>query len=263
MDPNTPAETPSQLGPMAEFGAALDNANERRAETPAETENSKDEQPKDDDNKAPKGAPDEAERARRAENNRNAQRRIQHRREQRNSQNRINELERQAQEREQAGDPDSAAGIRERIGDIQASVADAEYNDFYDRAVEEIGEGTEDFVQNTLRYSRYVNAAEPELQKIMARPKGLVVLKEWMRRMDVPHLREEWLQMLPSEKEATLLRFYQQITQGATKSATAPKSAKADVPVPGSGRNTKGVAPEDDFGLLLQEAKNRRLNSRR
>lgn len=266
MDPNTPAEsteTTSQLGPMAEFGAALDAANERRTEAPAKTENSDGDEPKDDGKRGTRQVPDEAERARRAENNRNAQRRIQHRREQRNSQNRIAELERQAQEREQAGDPNSAVGIRERISDIQASVADAEYNDFYDRAVEEIGEDADQFVQDTLRYSKYVNAAEPELLQMSQRPKGLLLLKEWMRRMDQPKLREEWLNMIPAEKQQVLMKFYSQLTSGASKPTEPTKTPRNDVPVPGSGRNTKGLAPDDDFGLLLQEAKNRRLNSRR
>lgn len=267
MDANTPAETVEtttpELGPMAEFGAALDRAAEIRADKPSDEGNS-DSKPADDD-RGTRSATDDAERARRAENNRNAQRRIQRRREQQNSRNRISELERQAREREQAGDPDAAVGIRERIADMQASVADTEYNDFYDRAVDELGDGADSFVQQTLRYSKYVNAAEPELLQMTSRPKGLVLLHEWMKRMDVPKLRQEWLDMIPAEKQQVLMKFYDQIIKrGERPSADAkPQQTRRDVPVPGSGRNVKGLTPDDDFGLLLQEAKNRRVNSRR
>lgn len=279
MNTDTPAEqqtsTP-ELGPMAEFGAALDAANERRAEKPAEDTDPKPstgEQGTGEHGEPPQSTVDD--KTRRQQNNLNAQRRIRQSRERRqaNTQQRVNELEQRAQELEAAGDNDSAQGLRDRAGDMQAQLADQQLNSFYDRVVDEMGEENADaIVENTLRYSRYVNANEPELLKLSHRPGGIRLLHEWCRRMDVPELRQQWLGMIPAEKQATLMKFYNQIIgkeqvpgNGGSQPqpSEAPKPQVSNAPVPGSGRDTKGVPPEDDFGLLLQQARNRRLNSRR
>lgn len=235
----TPAQEP-KLGPNAEFGAALDAAQNPTKDIPPET---KPQTPAKPDIHAI--------------NNRNAQRRIQQKREFRSMQSRIQELEKQLNEYKEKPDPASqsaAAQLGERIGDMQAISQDAQYNEFNDRAIDAFGEeGAKHFMQQTDTYAEYVNKNEPELLKYTDRPYGMALLAEWYKRMDQPKTRQQWLSFTSFEKGKVLDNFYRQIAQIVEHPKKQPNA-----PIPGSGRQSNGIVPDNDFGLALTAELNRR-----
>lgn len=240
-------------GSNAEFGAALDAATTPVTSTP-EVTHSEQAESHGEPVKQQDSSPEPNQTAQ--HNNRNAQRRIQQKREYRNMQSRVKELEARLAGYEGKDDPDSNAAresIGDRLDDIRALNADNEYHDFHSRAVDTFGEqAAQQFMKHTEKYARYVNQHEPELCAYIDRPLGQVLLSEWYKRMDRPDLRQEWLGMTQFEKGRTLDTFYKSIDK-----MTQAQPAKPNVPVPGSGRNTNGVVPDDDFGLALSAIENR------
>ena len=64
------------------------------------------------------------------------------------------------------------------------------------------------FLDDVLRWSRYINAYEPELLNYVSKPEGLLLLDEWFKRMDYTPMREEWLEKSSEAKELFLEFFY-------------------------------------------------------
>ena len=152
-----------------------------------------------------------------------------------------------------------ADNLQERIADMQAMDADAEANELYDRAEPWFGEDTQQFMQNVGRYAQYVNANEPDLLRYYQREYGPILLHEWMKRMDIPQAREQWLQLTTFEKQKVLDNFYTQIAQVISRynAGNAPKAKSQNVPVPSGGRQSPSSEPSDDFGVELGRAFNR------
>lgn len=153
-----------------------------------------------------------------------------------------------------------ANSLQERIDDMRAVDADAEVNELYDRAEPWFGEDTGTFMTNVSRYAEYVNANEPDLLRYYSREYGPILLHEWMKRMDIPQAREQWLQLTTFEKQRVLDNLYTQIAQVIKQynSGNAPKQGKPqDVPVPTGGRQSPSSEPSDDFGIELGRAINR------
>ena len=153
-----------------------------------------------------------------------------------------------------------ANNLQERIDDMRAVDADAEVNELYDRAEPWFGEDTGTFMTNVSRYAEYVNANEPDLLRYYSREYGPILLHEWMKRMDIPQAREQWLQLTTFEKQKVLDNLYTQIAQvikqyndGSTQGGAKPQ----DVPVPTGGRQSPSSEPSDDFGIELGRAINR------
>lgn len=153
-----------------------------------------------------------------------------------------------------------ANNLQERIDDMRAVDADAEVNELYDRAEPWFGEDTGTFMTNVSRYAEYVNANEPDLLRYYSREYGPILLHEWMKRMDIPQAREQWLQLTTFEKQRVLDNLYTQIAQvikqynGSTKQGG---NKPQDVPVPTGGRQSPSSEPSDDFGIELGRAINR------
>ena len=63
------------------------------------------------------------------------------------------------------------------------------------------------FLDDVLRWSRYINAYEPELLNYVSKPEGLLLLDEWFKRMDYTPMREEWLEK-SSEAKGLFLEFF-------------------------------------------------------
>ena len=153
-----------------------------------------------------------------------------------------------------------ADNLQERIDDMRAMDADAEVNELYDRAEPWFGEDTGTFMTNVSRYAEYVNANEPDLLRYYSREYGPILLHEWMKRMDIPQAREQWLQLTTFEKQKVLDNLYTQIAQVIKQynASNAPKQGKPqDVPVPTGGRQSPSSEPSDDFGIELGRAINR------
>lgn len=151
-----------------------------------------------------------------------------------------------------------ADNLQERIADMQAMDADAEANELYDRAEPWFGEDTQQFMQNVGRYAQYVNANEPDLLRYYQREYGPILLHEWMKRMDIPQAREQWLQLTTFEKQKVLDNLYTQIAQVISRyNGSTKKQAPQNVPVPSGGRQSPSSEPSDDFGVELGRAFNR------
>ena len=196
--------------------------------------------------------------ARNNENWNNGHRRIQQRQ---SMKARIKELEERLAQYEGKEDDYSRfqrQQLEDRIGDMNAMNADAEAEDFANRAAEFFDSDTPQFMQSVYRYAPYVNSNEPDLLKYTQRQYGPILLHEWMKRMDQPQLREQWLGMTNYEKQRVLDSFYNQIVSTVRQyqgQAPAPKQApKPSVPVPNGGRQTPGNEPTSDFGIELGNA---------
>lgn len=151
-----------------------------------------------------------------------------------------------------------ADNLQERIADMRAMDTDAEVNELYDRAEPWFGENTQQFMQNVNRYAQYVNANEPDLLRYYQREYGPILLHEWMKRMDIPQAREQWLQLTTFEKQKVLDNLYTQIAQVITRyNGSAKKQTSRNVPVPSGGRQSPSSEPSDDFGVELGRAFNR------
>ena len=113
-------------------------------------------------------------------------------------------------------------------------------------------------MQNVNRYAQYVNANEPDLLRYYQREYGPILLHEWMKRMDIPQAREQWLQLTTFEKQKVLDNLYTQIAQVISRyNGSAKKQAPQNVPVPRGGRQSPSSEPSDDFGVELGRAFNR------
>lgn len=188
----------------------------------------------------------------------NGQRRIRQRQSLKAMKARVNELEARLAEYEGKDDDYSrfqSQQLRDRIDDMNAISADAEANDFTDHASHFFGENTPAFMSNVYRYARYVNDNEPDLLRYAQREYGPILLHEWMRRMDNPQLRAQWLQMTAYEKGSVLDNFYKQIGQVINRYGKG--NGTQSVPVPNGGRQSPGAPATDDFGTALGQAFNR------
>lgn len=198
--------------------------------------------------------------ARNNENWNNGHRRIQQRQ---SMKARIKELEERLAQYEGKEDDYSRfqrQQLEDRIGDMNAMNADAEAEDFANRAAEFFDSDTPQFMQDVYRYAPYVNSNEPDLLKYTQRQYGPILLHEWMKRMDQPQLREQWLGMTTYEKSKVLDSFYNQIVstvrqyQGQGQAPGPRQAPKPSVPVPNGGRQTPGNEPTSDFGIELGKA---------
>jgi acyl-homoserine lactone acylase PvdQ len=173
---------------------------------------------------------------------------------------RVRELEEKLKQYEGKDDDYSkfqADNLQERINDMRAVDTDAEVDELYDRAEPWFGEDTEQFVQNVGRYAQYVNANEPDLLRYYGREYGPILLHEWMKRMDIPQARGQWLQFTTFEKQKVLDNLYTQIAQVIKQSQAKGGAKPQNVPVPTGGRQSPSSEPSDDFGIELGRAFNR------
>ena len=67
------------------------------------------------------------------------------------------------------------------------------------------------FLQDVRSWREYINAKEPELLRYVAKSDGVMLLVEWLKRMDCTQLREEWMEKSPAAKELFLGYFYERI----------------------------------------------------
>jgi hypothetical protein len=206
-------------------------------------------------------------RERRRENNANAQRRIEsgHQR----LRDKIDSLEAEINKLKTDGSPASYLEQRslERQRDTYREiVSSADADRFTDHASETFGDSAPDFMRETYKWSRHVNANEPELRSYVGRPYGIVMLREWYKRMNVPSLMEEWSGMTSYEKGKVLDGFYGQMLEIARKigqeqhgGGTVPPSRAnmPNIPAVSGGRNTDVAGASDDFGIALQSAFNK------
>lgn len=139
------------------------------------------------------------------------------------------------------------------------------------------------FLADTKTYGDWINKNEPELRQYMNRPYGRYLLKGWLDKVaKVPANADKWQAMNPYQKYQMLEKHYKELEKFGEDYAagkvqignqTAPQTAPQnqaqsqghgqpqqpqDVPVPGSGRNTNNMPPSDNWGLMLQDAENRR-----
>lgn len=177
---------------------------------------------------------------------------------------RVRELEEKLRQYEGKEDDYSkfqADNLQERINDMRAVDADVEVNELYDRAEPWFGEDTGTFMTNVSRYAEYVNANEPDLLRYYSREYGPILLHEWMKRMDIPQAREQWLNLTTFEKQKVLDNLYTQIAQVIKQYNGQPKgqpqAKPQNVPVPSGGRQSPSSEPSDDFGIELDRSLSR------
>lgn len=191
---------------------------------------------------------------RRRTNFANAQRRLEEKRRRRESgavserARQLREAERQVREKGGDGSQAVADGISERAADLEASNADAEVADYFEHAREILGddEQARKYVQDSLRYGDHINKNEPELQKYIDRPEGVFILRAWMRRMDDPELRRQWLGATSLEKQRVLDLAYTRVCDalyGQQPQQQQPQQQQRaavanDVPAPSAGNHT-------------------------
>lgn len=241
--------------------------------------------PNGDTPKAPTGAGpanSDAEKQRKYNNFLAAQRRFRAKRENPRTQQRIRELSKERDDLLQLNDEQSTVLAHQKdsqIQDLMAAEQDRLYNEWLESAYQTFGEDTEKFVADSTRWSPYIVKHEPELQGMINRQYGQLLLKCWMDRMDNPESRQQWLDCDSYEKQKILHSLYKQIgqlvdgthpilrqqqQQGAPQGGQAPQQQQqqpqqrqvVNAPVPGSGRDTNQIPPTDDFGLALQGAAN-------
>lgn len=176
----------------------------------------------------------------------NGRRRIAHRE---SMKARMRELENRIAELTGDDDTEKREALQDRLDDMMAIANDDTAQSLEDHASRFFGEMTPQFMQNVYRYSGYVNRNEPSLLKYVQRDYGPILLHEWMKRMDQPQLRNEWLQMTPYEKDRVLDGFYTEI-----KRIIHGSGQKQNVPVPNGGRQTPSSEPTNDIGIELGRA---------
>lgn len=187
---------------------------------------------------------------------------------------RISKLARERQELLNSGDEQSVILAHQKgseIENLQALQADQEYQDWAERAYDCFGQEAESFLERSERYGAYVNQCEPGLVTMIERPYGLVLYNDWMRQMENGDFRNRWVGMTQFEKEAVLNHVYSQILakangasagQGAGQTVPPVQSAPqqpqqvkaANVPVPGSGRESNQIPSPGSFGEALDNA---------
>ena len=81
---------------------------------------------------------------------------------------------------------------------------------FYHQAFKLLGSRRlDEFVDDLAYWREYINAKEPELLQYAAKPEGIMLLVEWLKRMDCTQLREEWIEKSSAAKELFLGYFYE------------------------------------------------------
>lgn len=80
---------------------------------------------------------------------------------------------------------------------------------FFYQAYNLLKKDWEDFVADVVYWREYVNANEPELLRYVAKPEGIMLWVEWVKRMDCKQLREEWMGKSSAAKELFLEIFYE------------------------------------------------------
>ena len=239
--------TTPELGPNAQFGAALDEVESSRSADDGEVAKG-DDKPDTEGDADPAPVPVD-DKARRAENYRNAQKRIERKRSRRNAEARMAELTERLKGYEGATDPakvQEARQLEDRILDMKAVSDDDAENDFESRAESVFGENTPKFLEDSARYGEYINKCEPEVRAYIDRPYGLVLLRAWYRRMDQQNLRQEWLGMTPYEKGRALDNLYRSIRDGIENRGSAQTRPQVVAPVPAGGRSTSTHQPTGD-----------------
>lgn len=198
---------------------------------------------------------------------------------------RIQQLRSEQQELLRTGDEQSIMLAHQKgseIDNLEALQADAEYRDFSNRAAECFGDRYEEFLDRSEKFAEYVNRNEPGLVKYIDRDYGLFVYDSWMQQMQNTNFREQWAGLTNYEKEGVLNSIYKQILNFAKNGGkpTAPQGSNvaaqpsggaqttagngttpaspANVPIPGSGRESNIIPQPDNFGQALANAAARR-----
>ena len=81
-------------------------------------------------------------------------------------------------------------------------------DNFYENALMTCKNDWNGFLNDVLRWSKHINAKEPELLHYVSKPEGLLLLYEWLKRMDCASMREEWMEKSSAEKNSFLELFY-------------------------------------------------------
>lgn len=112
------------------------------------------------------------------------------------------------------------------------------------------------FLQLSDKYGEYINTQEPEVCDYIGTKHGMLLLGEWMKRMEVPQYRAEWQQMPKFQKGQVLARFYEQIEQLTSGQQTVSKSATKPTVVPAiaGGTQTGGKPSADDLSGNIETA---------
>lgn len=134
----------------------------------------------------------------------------------------------------------------------------------------------EQFLADSKTYGDWINKNEPELRQYINKPYGRYLLKGWLDKVaKVPSNADKWEAMNPYQKYQMLEKHYMELAKfgedyaagkvNIGEQTTPQKQAQSqgqgqpqDIPVPGSGRNTNNMPPSDNWGLMLQDAENRR-----
>ena len=150
------------------------------------------------------------------------------------------------------------------------------------------------FIEDTKKLSDWLNTKEPELLSYLDKPYGKHMLKGWIDKIaKVPEMADQWERMNQYEKYKVIDKYYKELKKfgedyaagrvnekgepvGQPQSATPVQSANGNqngnpsatleqpspitpnAPVPNSGRDTGTIPPSSNFGLMLQEAMNKR-----
>lgn len=149
------------------------------------------------------------------------------------------------------------------------------------------------FIEDTKRLGDWLNSNEPELLSYLDRPYGKLMLKGWMDKIAKNReLADKWESLNSFEKYKIIDKYYSQLEkfgedyaagkvgidgkptgtqppapqgqdgqQNRTGQQNPAQTAQVpNAPVPGSGRDTNTMPPSNNFGLMLQDAINKRRN---
>lgn len=149
-------------------------------------------------------------------------------------------------------------------------------------------EDAETFIEDSRNLADWINTKEPELSAYLGKPYGKHLLKGWMDKVAKnKEAAAQWQSLTPFQKNQVVDGYYKQLEkfgedyaagkidengnpiqrtppattnpQAGTDAPTVKQDSKpADVPVPNSGRDSKTIPPSDNFGLMLQDAMNKR-----
>lgn len=186
----------------------------------------------------------------------NAVRRIQETNKQLRS--KVGELEKQIRQLQKSNKPEDVAKV-DRLLDQHETysniVSNGEREAWEQEAVSVFGDEAPIFLELTDKYADYINANEPQLLDYMGTTYGLILMAEWVKRMEVPQYRLEW-QGFPSYKKAQVLgRFYEEIEKLAKNNGgTTTTATNNNVPAVSGGRHTNGQASPDDLSGQISQA---------
>ena len=206
----------------------------------------------------------------------------------------VREQETYADEKSDKHNPTLAAVKQDQIRELDIARMQ-EAQEEWEREARELfsPEDAETFIEDSKNLADWLNSKEPELTAYIDKPYGKHLLKGWMDKIAKnKEAAAQWQTLTSFQKNQIIDSYYRQLeqfgndyaagkidkqgnpvqqnqsgqqTQQGDQTPTpaqnqnpSPNPPTPNIPVPNSGRDSKTIPPSNNFGLMLQDAMNKR-----